>query len=127
MLKNIQNTTIKETTREQSALLKKELPNFTFKNENILFDYLEDNMELYPILIKSKSIIRKYFKDNDLVLEYYIDPEIPSLNCIFITILITKNVDVSLAMDDIHKIDIEMANLYKGNDDGRIIAKIDFT
>ncbi|WP_409200811.1 hypothetical protein [Methanobrevibacter sp. DSM 116169] len=116
-----------KNTTERSTLLKKELIDFNFKNKEVLLDYLDNNMDLYPILIKSESIIRKYFKNNELVLEYYFDPESSSLNCIFINILITKDVDVSLAMSDIHKIDKEMDDLSTTNNYGKIIAKIDFT
>ncbi|WP_409200813.1 hypothetical protein [Methanobrevibacter sp. DSM 116169] len=126
MLKNIQNTTIKETTTEPSTLFKKELINFNFKNKEVLLDYLDNNTELYPILIKSESIIRKYFKNNDLVLEYYFDPEFSSLNCVLINIIISQNDDVALAMDDIHKIDIEMVDLYKNSKSHRIITNIDW-
>ncbi|MBP0017549.1 MAG: hypothetical protein J7647_08325 [Cyanobacteria bacterium SBLK] len=60
---------------------------YQFEQKNEVLEFLKENREIISILSEGHDRIRNYFPNNDLILEYHVDPEIPDYQQLFLKIV----------------------------------------
>lgn len=70
--------------------------NYAFRRPSEVYDFLNDNVSLLPLLQEANREIRDYFPEENLILEVVADPEVDNIKELVVFIQTTINPDEAL-------------------------------
>lgn len=98
---------------------------FSLRNFEEINDFIVENDDLISLLRNVEPIVREYFKNESLFLEFVPDPEIDRDQLLlYICVDFSKN-STDEVLDKIHLIDKKIMPLKKGNAKGKFLVNVE--